>query len=77
MDRTPVPACNDDLLFGLSLNVVEKVEEYGIDELMIVMNRKAVFFKSFAVRESFLLIGLERMHGTPLAPEKFFGDFRK
>lgn len=76
--RTPVAAGDDDSLASLFLDVVEEVDEDGINSFLIVDDGKAVARRAFTVgkRGGLRVGGVDegRIEGTPFTAEKVLGD---
>jgi hypothetical protein len=69
---TAVAAGDDDPFAGLFLEVVEEVDEDGVDGLFPFENGEAV--SGVAVEERGGQVGTGRVEGAPPAPEKVLGD---
>lgn len=75
---TAVSRGDDDALVQPGLDVIEQIDQDGVNELLAVAQGQAVFFRSPAVEIvlglAFFSDGMLRIEAAALAAEKFFGD---
>lgn len=76
MDGATVSAGDDDALAGLFLEVIEEVDEDGIDGFFAVDDGEAVAAAPFTIGEGGWVGGVDEggIEGAPFTAEEIFGD---